>query len=497
MLIDRLRITTSRSGHTNVEVDGLPYHSAYDPEGECRKFYSALSLEKVDVVLHFGWGLGYSGAVLQQRLKPSARILVLEPDEDLFKLFCSETKNAHLLKDERFQFVVGDQARRFFDTWNLNQCQENDNFLWIEWPAAARLQPELANSLKASFRTQLRDTAANLLTHFQNGKTYFTNAIANFRYAADPVAGRLFNKFTGVPLVLVSAGPSLDRNIRYLAGLESRCFILAVDTALRPLLAAGIIPHAVVMADPSALNARHVIGAMPPETFLIAEQAVDPAAMAAASKRFLFSVGVYPDSLFREFDLPRTPIEVWGSVATAALNLACDFGCNPIIMAGQDFAYSWGRDYASHTIYHNDVFEAHSPRFVHVPDVWGRMVPTTENLVAYRDYFVRRFRATQGIRFINATEGGILSEGVELLPLRDAIYQACGPTLPIRQTLEDCHKVQQRSLDLKGHLQLVLSSRSTRCGCLDGFLELVAKEALMKRDAAGIESAIGWGLSEL
>lgn len=137
------------------------------------------------------------------------------------------------------------------------------------------------------------------------------------------------------------------------------------------------------------------------------------------------------------------------------------------------------------------------PRFVHVPDVWGRMVPTTENLVAYRDYFVRRFRATQGIRFINATEGGILSEDVELLPLRDAIYQACGPTLPIRQTIEACHRVQRRSPDLKGHLQLALSSRSTRCGCLDGFLELAAKEALMKRDAADIESAICWGLSEL
>ncbi len=497
MPADRLRITTSRSGHTNVEVDGLPYHSAYDPDGECRKFYSALPLEKVDVVLHFGWGLGYSSEVLRKRLKPSARVIVLEPDQELFKLFSADTKNAFLLKDQRFQFIIGDQACRFFDTWGLDHCQENDSFLWVEWPAAARLQPDLADRLKASFRTRLRDTAANLLTHFKNGTTYFTNAIANFRYSSDPVAGRLFNKFAGVPLVLVSAGPSLDRNIRYLAGLESRCFILAVDTALRPLLAAGIVPHAVVMADPSALNASHIIGAMPPETFLIAEQAVDPAGMAAARKRFLFSVGVFPDSLFREFDRPRTPIEVWGSVATAALNLACSFGCDPIIMAGQDFAYSWDRDYASHTIYHNDFFEPDSPRFVRAPDVWGRMVPTTENMIAYRDYFVRRFRATPGIRFINATEGGILTEGVELLPLRDAVHQACGPRFPIRQTLEACHRIQPGTPDLKGHLQLVLSSRSTRCGCLGGFLELAAKEALLKGDGAGIESAVGWGLSEL
>jgi hypothetical protein len=201
--------------------------------------------------------------------------------------------------------------------------------------------------------------------------------------------------------------------------------------------------------------------------------------------------------LFREFDLPRTPIEVWGSVATAAIDLACRFGCNPIIMAGQDFAYSWDRDYASHTIYDGNAFDAASSRFSHAPDVWGRVAPTTENLIAYRDFFVRRFRASPGTRFINATEGGILTEGAEALPLREALYQACGGPLPIRRTLEDCHKTHAPGLDLKGHLESALSSRSARCGCLDGFLELTAKEALLKGDAAGIESAIAWGVTEL
>ena len=121
----------------------------------------------------------------------------------------------------------------------------------------------MAEALQQEFNTRLRDRAANLLTHFENGRTYFENAVRNFCFAGDPVAGGLFGNFEGVPLVLVSAGPSLDRNVRQLAGIDQRCFILAVDTALRPLLAAGIEPHAVMIADPSRLNAQHILDAMP------------------------------------------------------------------------------------------------------------------------------------------------------------------------------------------------------------------------------------------
>jgi hypothetical protein len=76
-------------------------------------------------------------------------------------------------------------------------------------------------------------------------------------------------------LIIVSAGPSLDRNIHELRGLLDRCFVLSVDTALRPLLAAGVVPHAVLIADPTELNARHVVGVMPDSVYLIAEQAVN------------------------------------------------------------------------------------------------------------------------------------------------------------------------------------------------------------------------------
>src|SRR5712691_8711282 len=121
----------------------------------------------------------------------------------------------------------------FFEDWGLGYYQESDQFLWVEWPAALREHGSVAESLKVQFKTHLRDRAGNLLTHFQRGEIYFQNAIDNFEYQGEADAGRLFGRLRDIPLVIVSAGPSLDSNIHDLRGIDDRCFLLSVDTALR------------------------------------------------------------------------------------------------------------------------------------------------------------------------------------------------------------------------------------------------------------------------
>ena len=493
---EEITLVSSRSGLPNVAVDGVPYHSPYDPEREASKFYAGLPLEGADVVVHFGWGLGYAARLLRERCRPDVKILVLEPDEDLHRLCRREGPGRDALEDPRFRFIVGPQVRQLFDDWGLEGCRETDRVLWVEWPRSLQRHTELARVLQKDFKNRLRDQAANLLTHFENGRTYFENAVRNLRFAGDPVVGNLFGRFEGVPLVLVSAGPSLDRNIRHLQGLDQRCFILAVDTALRPLLAAGVKPHAVMIADPSQLNAQHILGAMPPETYLIAEQAVDPSAFRTATRRFQFSVGVFPDGLYREFGLDRTALAVWGSVATAALDLACRMGADPVIFVGQDFAYSWGRDYASHTIFHGRTSPPGDPhRFE--PDVWGRPVPTTESLIAYRDAFLRRIKEDPRRTFINASEGGILTERVDVRSLKDALYRHADRTRDVRARLEDCYQPGSSPPFLRDHLLDVLSAGQGACGCVDGFLELVAKQALLEGDREAIAESQAWGVEVL
>jgi len=471
-------------------VDGVVYHSLYNPLGEAEKLYSSLQVEEADVLLQFGWGLGYCGEILQKRAKPGAHIVVFEPDEELFKLSLTQPASRKAHEDPRFQFVIGPNVCHFFDNWGLSVRQETDQILWMDWPAALERHRSLADSMRSQLKKHLRDRAANLLTHFRNGETYFLNAMANFEYQNAADAGRLFKRFRNVPLLIVSAGPSLDRNIREISGYKDRCFILAVDTALRPLLAAGIKPHAVVLADPSELNSRHVVGAMPESCYLIAEQAAHPAALAAAKRRFLFGLGLFPDSLFTKFGFGKTRLEAWGSVSTTALDLGCRMGANPIIFAGQDFAYTGNRNYASNTIFHGIGFAIELAKKVTSSDIWGNETYTTENLVAYRDYFVRRLKRAPGVRFINATEGGILGDGVEILSLHDALKQSTGQKIDVSGMLQSCYRPSEVSIDALRHLQHVLDSGQKDCDCLAEFLELTAKEHLLRGNDSEMENTI-------
>ena len=111
MASERLRLAPTRSGPQTVEVDGVRYHSAYNPLREVERFYGSVNLEEADVVLHFGWGLGYAADVLGQRVRSDARVIVFEPDEELFEV---EAPDRTMFEDPRFRFVVGEQVSRFF-----------------------------------------------------------------------------------------------------------------------------------------------------------------------------------------------------------------------------------------------------------------------------------------------------------------------------------------------------------------------------------------------
>ena len=82
---------------------------------------------------------------------------------------------------------------------------------------------------------------ANAEARRQFAPRYLTNSLRN---AAAIATGRdvreLADAYRGVPAVIAAAGPSLDRVIDGLRGVASRALLISADTALRPLLTAGV-----------------------------------------------------------------------------------------------------------------------------------------------------------------------------------------------------------------------------------------------------------------
>lgn len=93
---------------------------------------------------------------------------------------------------------------------------------------------------RKSWNTVVRYTSVNANNIFHNCK-YIYNG-----YSIESLVGLLPSD---VPTIVVSAGPSLNKNIEDLRAAQGKANIIATDTAMKPLLNAGIIPNLFVVVD--------------------------------------------------------------------------------------------------------------------------------------------------------------------------------------------------------------------------------------------------------
>lgn len=289
---------------------------------------------------------------------------------------------------------------------------------------------------------------ANAEARRQNAGRYLLNTLRNLPLiATEGDAAALVGAFVGKPALVVAAGPSLDRNLPNIVALRNRVLVIAVDTALRPLLAAGVQPDFVVAVDPSEANACHLTDLSPcPETYFVAEGSIDPEALRPFEGRtFFFRVaGHHPWPWLRGLGLERQPLRAWGSVLTTAFDLGLQMGCGPIVFAGADLAYTDGRPYARGTTYEDSwrreqawgssLEETWAARLAEWPETFesgvaGVSVRTAPHLRSFRDWIVAEAGKATGRVIVNATEGGILvGDGIRQSTLVDALGSL--PPLP-------------------------------------------------------------------
>jgi len=179
----------------------------------------------------------------------------------------------------------------------------------------------------------------------------------------------------GAPIVIAGAGPSLDEAIPVLS--THRPFIVAVDRAARPLLAAGIAPDWIVAVEKDAAGAEKMRGLRGLEIIpLVFHPAVTPK-----------TVERYPGPLYT-FDFPelvlgKGAIALGTGVITPAVGLAQLLGGSPIILAGVDCGFPLKARTHAAGVPHLEGDGEH-PRF-QIPSTDGRTVSSDEFMAASVD----------------------------------------------------------------------------------------------------------------
>ncbi len=305
------------------------------------------------LVIVIGLGGGHLLDALERR-SPQTRILAIEPVASSSGAMFERRDWAGWIDSGRLTILTGPEYAGAAEAWKLLDRRALDPPMIVSPDLEARCAESVRGAKQIAARIVL-GAQANETARRQFAGRYLLNTLQNLpAICSEGDVAALTGLFRGHPCIVAAAGPSLDRNIEAIKRADGHALIVAVDTAVRPLLAAGIRPHLAVAVDPSEANARHLCGQVNTQgTWLVAEASVDPTVFREyIGRAFTFKVSDHhPWPWLTASGLGRGSLRAWGSVLTTAFDLACAMGCDPITFVGADLAYTDGLLYCRHTIY--------------------------------------------------------------------------------------------------------------------------------------------------
>lgn len=463
--LDRLRRLAPTGRVTSIETptgpvacaDGRKLHSGRDPVREARRFVRGLDVADATVAVVMGLGSGH--VVRALRRQTHAILIVFEPDLELLRVGLTHgvlpadtiiCTSPSVLGATLYElFLPGDRGQLVL--WQPSMRQDPRSY------ALAVEQTKLAIE-----RAQMRAMTSQVRV-----EGWLEHYLTNIPHLArGPGVSRFKGQLSGVPAVICSAGPSLNHNLPHLARILDRALVLTVNTAATALGKAGVEPHAVVSVE--SLDITTQLASLPwiEDVAAFLEMTGNPKIFGLPFRKVVpVSVDTSACSRFtRKLD-PDNHVNGGFCVAHTALSIAHVMGCDPIILIGQDLAFSGDKVYAAGTVFediraeftdgrsrltHTDAkkaieaassgafregvsasLQANTDRVLG----WGgdHEVTTTRDFRLFRDWFAQAGETLtdRGVTVINATGGGARIEHWEEREF-SAVIEARGLAAPLR-----------------------------------------------------------------
>lgn len=355
-------IVRSKDGDFNILTGKKYVHSRYSPVSEAERLVeSILSLDpEKTLVLFIGSGLGYQMEILEKA--GFRQMAVIEKDPVIFGIYREFYSGS-----EKIPAVGPDDSPEKLDailaSYNI-QNLKNIKTVTLRGNYDHGVYSPYEERLERLLKVKLGDFATRL--HFE--ELWFTNILGNIRNLKKSSAvSSLFGKASGIPVIIVSAGPSLKDSLKDIRRAAPYSVIVAADTALLPLYEAEISPDFVYTLDSQIHNLGDfmmidrkylsgvrlvydiVVHPSLPELFCTSGKYAANTAhieMDTDGNPFLIQ-NEFADWIEKKSGVRFGNIETGGSVATSAFHFAYLLGGDPIILVGQDLAFT-GR--ATHTV---------------------------------------------------------------------------------------------------------------------------------------------------
>ncbi len=385
-------------------------HSIYNIDREMEEMFSHISKE-TEVLFVFGFGCGYALRYITLNFKNIKEVHVIEPDINLFK---------HVLE----KVDIGILGKLKISLYLNSHLEDSITILRSKISGKIHIGFAYHLSYRSLFKgyfeevnrvlvKYIQNVAVTISTEYRFMHDWIYNVMKNIKHSNFPVE-RIIEKLKGVPAILVSAGPSLDRNIELLNEVKDRALIVAVGSAAKILHNRGIVPHL-----------RFALDAQPHEKTVL--EGIDTSAAPLVYTDSLYKdilpeyegpkikmvtqVEFMDQYLYKKSNLPFIPIKTGFSVANVALDMLCKTECKRIIFMGQDMCFTEDRNYAKGAWSDPRVKDMNNKYLIREKDMFGNDVFTNKVYLGIRNYLEQRMKEYPDLEFVNCTEGGLEVQG--------------------------------------------------------------------------------------
>lgn len=418
----------------------LLYKNVYlhDPQGPIQEAKKAIEKlvtlrpDKVQIIV--GLGLGY---VLQELFEAShGKIVVYEPDVPFLRFVLENVGLSEYLGHERVTLATNIEELEIAVKRQMIGDFEVDA---VGIRSSSILYTEEVKVMSEKMQEWYKINRMDRVTVGRYHVPWVQEMLRNFpSFASMRNTSELHEKYHGKPALVISSGPSLDKAMESVKELADKMVLVSVGGALRALHKAEVAPDFALFYD--VLGMKEQFNNLPQEyldkiIFVLCPFSQHECFKAPVRAHMLFhSNNIHPIVHWIEEVMDEKHGRLGGgaTVSVVGFQLAAAMKCDPIVLVGQDLAFTNNQVYAGGvmmktdgkgnlTLEGNENLYAEAAPMSEVKGQNGEMLPTLTTyalfLKAFEEMAEWMKKQEDPTKLYNASIGGAAIEGYEVKPL--------------------------------------------------------------------------------
>lgn len=442
-------VKSKEEGNVFVE-NGKEYKlCSRNTERETLLFTKEINFKKDNLIVLVGVGNIQLLEYLIERMTKETKIMIYEPNVAVLKYVLWNYDISHVFETKQVALLIDLREENKLEQEMMFYCSMNWGIMAKNLKVIALPNYYLYRDKTHYFVKKWIELIDSSIKRLGNSLEDVFNGFENNYKNIDVMVSsnsikEIEGKYKGYPAIIVASGPSLDKNIDKLKLAQEKALIISCDASLDACIANDVKPDAIASIERDAPTYEFYYKGkqFDKDLVLVGPTVLWPEIYKEfPGKRIVMSkndVGV--DGWWSEHFENVDFVSMGFSCANVALAVAKRAGCNPIILMGQDLAYTDDKKHSNqtHTEFEGENDNSESDGNM-VEDIYGNLLSTDIVYNLFRVWIENLITGNSEITVIDATEGGAKIQGSKIMTLEDAIAQYCNKTIPkhMYEFLED------------------------------------------------------------